>query len=111
MIPEMAERLKATGDAELIEGNYWGDVFWGTCDGVGENWLGRLLMAQRDVLNTPVTPLPEGISRIYDEVAQQILSGAPTPVGFGTSPVGYARSVSLTYGAVDNMKVGNENSD
>lgn len=40
--------LLATGDAELIEGNWWGDRFWGQCPvGQGENWLGRLLMELR----------------------------------------------------------------
>lgn len=42
--------LLATGDAVLIEGNDWGDTFWGVCRGVGENWLGRLLMDVRAVL-------------------------------------------------------------
>jgi ribA/ribD-fused uncharacterized protein len=46
----MAERLLATGAARLVEGNAWGDVFWGVCKGRGENMLGRLLMARRDVL-------------------------------------------------------------
>ena len=40
--------LLATGDQELVEGNTWGDRFWGTCDGVGLNHLGRILMATRD---------------------------------------------------------------
>jgi ribA/ribD-fused uncharacterized protein len=48
---EIANLLRLTGDAELIEGNWWGDTFWGVCNGVGENWLGRLLMEQRDLLN------------------------------------------------------------
>jgi ribA/ribD-fused uncharacterized protein len=42
--------LEMTGDAELIEGNTWGDKFWGQVDGVGENWLGRLLMELREEL-------------------------------------------------------------
>jgi N-glycosidase YbiA len=33
---------------ELIEGNNWGDTFWGVCKGQGENHLGRLLMEIRD---------------------------------------------------------------
>ena len=41
-------QLLATGDAPLIEGNGWGDTFWGVCCGVGENHLGRLLMQVRD---------------------------------------------------------------
>lgn len=40
--------LLETGDRELIEGNRWGDTFWGVCEGVGENHLGRLLMQVRD---------------------------------------------------------------
>jgi predicted NAD-dependent protein-ADP-ribosyltransferase YbiA (DUF1768 family) len=47
---ELADRLLATGDQELVEGNTWGDTFWGVCDGVGENWLGRLLMERRAAL-------------------------------------------------------------
>lgn len=39
--------LLATGDAELIEGNTWGDRFWGVCRGDGANHLGRLLMKIR----------------------------------------------------------------
>ena len=44
---ELAASLLATGDAELIEGNDWGDEFWGQSNGVGENHLGRLLMETR----------------------------------------------------------------
>lgn len=46
-IPDMRAALIATGDADLIEGNTWGDRFWGVVDGVGENWLGRSLMSVR----------------------------------------------------------------
>jgi ribA/ribD-fused uncharacterized protein len=42
--------LLATGDAELIESNTWGDRFWGVCKGEGENHLGRLLMTHREWL-------------------------------------------------------------
>ncbi len=44
---DLAAKLLATGDAEIIEGNAWGDTFWGVCEGVGENNLGRVLMAIR----------------------------------------------------------------
>ncbi len=46
---ELAMRLVATGDAELIEGNWWGDKFWGQCEGVGDNWLGKILMEVREI--------------------------------------------------------------
>jgi ribA/ribD-fused uncharacterized protein len=43
----LAEKLLATGDSLLIEGNNWGDTFWGICRGRGENHLGKLLMQRR----------------------------------------------------------------
>lgn len=46
--PDLMEKLKATGDAVLIEGNTWGDRYWGVCRGTGQNKLGRILMALRD---------------------------------------------------------------
>ena len=48
--PELAEKLLATGNEELIEGNTWNDKFWGVCDGVGENNLGKILMEERERL-------------------------------------------------------------
>lgn len=39
--------LIATGDQVLIEGNTWGDTFWGVCNGEGTNYLGLLLMEIR----------------------------------------------------------------
>ena len=42
--------LVETGDAQLIEGNYWGDTFWGVCRGKGQNWLGKILMEVREEL-------------------------------------------------------------
>ena len=48
--PELTQKLLATSKATLIEGNTWGDKFWGVCDGVGENHLGLLLMKVRDAL-------------------------------------------------------------
>ena len=45
-----ARRLLMTKDEELIEGNKWNDTFWGVCDGVGENHLGKLLMEVRESL-------------------------------------------------------------
>lgn len=48
--PALREKLLATGDAVLIEGNTWNDTFWGVCRGQGENNLGRLLMDVRDEL-------------------------------------------------------------
>lgn len=46
----LTEKLLATGNEELIEGNTWGDTYWGVCGGVGENHLGKLLMELRKAL-------------------------------------------------------------
>lgn len=40
-------KLLATGNIEIIEGNYWNDIFWGVCEGVGENHLGKIIMQIR----------------------------------------------------------------
>lgn len=44
---DLMEKLVATRDAVLVEGNYWGDTFWGMCKGKGQNWLGKILMEIR----------------------------------------------------------------
>lgn len=68
---ELKQKLLATGDEMIIEGNRWHDVFWGacTCDrhladltlplhtnnngwvARGANWLGRMWMMHRDLLS------------------------------------------------------------
>jgi ribA/ribD-fused uncharacterized protein len=53
--PELRAKLLATGDAELIEGNTWGDRYWGVCDGNGHNKLGILLMQVRGELSDAET--------------------------------------------------------
>lgn len=46
----LRQMLLDTGDAELYEGNTWGDIFWGIDlkTGKGQNHLGKLLMQIRD---------------------------------------------------------------
>lgn len=39
--------LLDTGSAMLVEGNTWGDTFWGRVDGKGYNLLGSILMEVR----------------------------------------------------------------
>jgi len=46
----LRQMLLSTGDAELVEGNNWGDRFWGVSRGVGENVLGKILMKVRSEL-------------------------------------------------------------
>lgn len=48
----LRQMLLDTGDLKLIEGNSWGDLFWGADlkTGKGKNMLGILLMELRDYL-------------------------------------------------------------
>jgi hypothetical protein len=46
--PFLRPLLLATENAELILNNKWNDKFWGVCRGTGENWLGRILMEERN---------------------------------------------------------------
>jgi len=48
--PELAAKLRATGVRRLEETNWWGDKFWGVCQGEGKNVLGLMLMETRDRL-------------------------------------------------------------
>lgn len=51
--PVLKQKLLATGDEELVEGNYWHDNTYGNCscekckDIVGRNMLGNILMKLR----------------------------------------------------------------
>ena len=51
--PTLRDKLLATGDAYLEEGNYWHDNIWGNCSCdackniIGQNWLGKILMEER----------------------------------------------------------------
>ena len=47
--PELMEMLKMTRPHELVEGNSWGDTYWGQSPvGKGKNELGKILMSIRD---------------------------------------------------------------
>ena len=52
---DLMAKLEATGDARLVEGNTWGDRYWGICDGKGENHLGLILEAVRAGKGIPET--------------------------------------------------------
>jgi len=46
--PFLRDALLKTGDAELVFKNTWNDTYFGVCKGVGENWLGKILMEIRE---------------------------------------------------------------
>lgn len=52
---QLKHMLLATGDQQLVEGNHWGDTFWGVCKGKGANHLGKILMKVRDEIRAKET--------------------------------------------------------
>jgi len=50
--PYLKEKLLATNDLHIQEGNTWNDKYWGVClkTGEGENNLGKLIMNKRNEL-------------------------------------------------------------
>ena len=46
-IPDLKNKLMRVND-EIVEDNNWGDRYWGRCNGIGKNMLGKLLMEIRD---------------------------------------------------------------
>ena len=44
---DLMYKLLETRTMRLVEGNAWGDTYWGVCDGVGHNILGSILMMVR----------------------------------------------------------------
>ena len=54
--PKLRQKLIDTGERPLIEGNHWGDTYWGQCPvGHGCNNLGKLLMKKRAQLQNDLT--------------------------------------------------------
>lgn len=48
---DLAEKLLATKNIYLEEGNTWNDRYWGVVNGEGKNMLGKTLMKVRTLLN------------------------------------------------------------
>ena len=95
--PALRAKLLATGNAKLIEGNRWGDRFWGVDlrTGEGQNMLGRLLMAIRRQLQHEAPPQPPTPARPLTKVISGGQSGADqaglmTAEAFGIPTGGWA---------------------
>lgn len=59
--PDLKRKLLETAGMQLVEGNTWGDRFWGVCKGVGLNRLGFVLMALRISFETEyITAIRDG---------------------------------------------------
>lgn len=59
----LRQLLLDTGDSDLVEGNKWGDHWWGICDGFGFNYLGRILMLVRDEIRSGNTISDDEVRR------------------------------------------------
>lgn len=46
--PVLRNKLLLTAPEELVEGNTWGDTYWGVCNDEGENTLGKILIHIRN---------------------------------------------------------------
>ena len=49
---DLKQLLLETGNTYLEEGNTWGDKYWGTCNGIGLNKLGKCLMEVRELIKS-----------------------------------------------------------
>lgn len=50
--PDIRQGLIELRQKYLEETNHWGDVYWGVCNGKGENKLGKILMGVRAIWNS-----------------------------------------------------------
>lgn len=48
--PILQTLLLQTNDEELINVNFYNDIFWGIYNNLGENHLGKILMNERDII-------------------------------------------------------------
>ena len=52
--PDLAQKLINTHPHQLIEGNTWGDTYWGVYNSTGLNRLGQILMLIRSIVITTI---------------------------------------------------------
>ena len=45
--PELRRKLIAV-EEPIVEDNWWNDIYWGVCNGIGENKLGQILTKIRE---------------------------------------------------------------
>jgi len=87
----LAQKLVDTGARDLIEGNTWGDTFWGISGGKGENNLGKLLINQREEL---VSGGMKASNVIQAAISTSGYSGGHNNAGKGT-PTGDGKDIAM----------------
>lgn len=84
--PDIREKLLATGDAQLVEGNYWHDNYWGQCtcqrciNSIGFNQLGKTLMRVRAELGGAPYNEPWHVNYIGVQRERRTIAYQPTIV-------------------------------
>lgn len=93
--PTLSQQLVATGDQQLMEGNWWGDRYWGVCRGQGKNMLGVLLMQVRTEIAPKVLEaqkrtrcLGDRTQRLYTKEEHEREGHYQTQFGWTCGPVG-----------------------
>jgi len=64
--PLLTRAFLATEGRDLIEGNNWGDTWWGVCDGIGHNKLGKVQMKVRSKLLKEKQKILRLVSKKYN---------------------------------------------
>lgn len=77
--PALKVKLLATGNQELIEGNWWGDKIWGVClkTNQGQNLLGKTLMKVREEIVAGSLPMISVVNRHHGVSGEYIGRGNP----------------------------------
>jgi len=81
----LKEKLLATGDATLQEGNTWKDAFWGTYRGHGQNHLGKILMKVRSELQkkSNLSQFEKSFNQKLDSFGPKLSSNLPNLLNYG----------------------------
>ena len=102
--PELMEALQLTGDAELIEGNTWGDTYWGvdTRSNKGNNNLGKILMdirkanpiAKSHAVQETSEAVESTLSYYENAPAEAVIDAIENPEKFSTAEETFDRTVA-----------------
>lgn len=82
--------LLSTDTQELVEGNTWGDTFWGLCKGKGANHLGKMLMQIREGLQQGYS-IDINAKWLKDQMKAQIADAYIGMGSIGSSTQQYAK--------------------
>ena len=105
---DLAQQLMATGKAQLLEKNTWGDVYWGVNSaGEGENRLGKMLMDIRKDLQAQ-----EMQGEMMRRQFQKLKEGAVVPTTVGNlSSVKPGRRLDMVTLNKDTVYIGRKNGE